>query len=177
MKIIFRKRFKELRNEYADLGDMKLDIIEERVNAHPTWEICDFLIATDGFGKRKPLTDAALSDLNLSRSVEYLMKYRKLVQLRDNIRVGVAGTAFSILTLGLFGYGIKVSKNNRTLKEEYIRGCIEGRENQAKDWIEIAENYGGEKAWLSDTDDGKHVYIMVSDEETEEYKEYFKNTD
>lgn len=173
MKIIFRKKFKELRNEYADLGENILDIIEDKINTHPCWNLSDFVSKRDQFGRALPFS-VAYSDI--TRSAEYAIKYYKLVKARDNVRAGVTGTALSIVTLGLIGAGIKVSKNNHTLKEEYDKGYIEGRKDQSNDWIEIAEDYNGEKAWLADRED-KHIYILASDEETEEYKEYFKNTD
>ena len=171
MKILFRKKFKELRKEYADLGESILDIIEDKINTHPCWNLSDFVSKRDQFGRALPF-DVAYS--NLTRSAEYAIKYYKLVQARNNVRAGVTGTALSIATLGLIGAGIKVSKNNHTLKEEYDRGYFKGREDQSNDWIDIAEEYNGEKAWLADRED-KHIYILASDEETDEYKECFKD--
>jgi len=171
MKILFRKKFKELRKEYADLGESILDIIEDKINTHPYYNLSDFVSKRDQFGRALPFS-VAYSDL--TRSAEYAIKYYKLVQARNNVRAGVTGTALSIATLGLIGAGIKVSKNNHTLEEEYHRGYTQGRSDQSNDWIEIAKDYNGEKAWLADRDD-KHIYILASDEETEEYKENYKD--
>lgn len=171
MKILFRKKFKELRKEYVDLGENILDIIEDKINTHPYYNLSDFISKRDQFGRVLPF-DVACSDL--TRSVEYAIKYYKLIKARNNVRTSVAGTTLSIITLGLIGAGIKVSKNNHTLKEEYYRGYTKGRSDQSDDWIDIAEEYNGEKAWLADRKD-KHIYILASNEETEEYKEYFKD--
>ena len=169
MKILFRKKFKELRKEYADLGETTLDIIENRVESNPYYKLSDFLSTRNQFGVK-----VSFDITQISRGDEYLVKYYKLVKSRNNVRVGVISTALSITTLGLIGAGIKVSKNNHTLKEEYYRGYTKGRSDQSDDWIEIAEEYNGDKAWLADRKD-KHIYILASDEETEEYKEYFKD--
>lgn len=169
MKILFRKKFKELRKEYADLGETALDIIEDRVESNPYLEISDFLSTRNQFGIK-----VSFDMTQISRSDEYLVKYYKLVKARNNVRVSVAGTALSVTTLGLIGAGIKVSKNNHTLEEEYYKGYTQGRSDQSNDWIEIAEDHNGDKAWVADRED-KHIYILSSDEETEEYKEYFKD--
>ena len=171
MKILFRKKFKELRKEYADLGETALDIIENRVESNPYYELSDFLSTRNQFGVK-----LSFDMTQITRGDEYLVKYFKLVKARNNVKVGVVGTTLSVATLGLIGAGIKVSKNNHTLKEEYDRGYTKGRSDQSNDWIEIAEDYNGEKAWVADRED-KHIYILASDEETEEYKEYFKDMD
>lgn len=158
MKILFRKKFKKLREEYKDLGDVKLTIIESKVNSNPN----------SSSGLSLSFGETGFDDAKVSRSAEYFVKYRALVQSRDNARIGIISTA----TAAFFGWmikkGIDVSKNNSTLSQEYHKG----RRDQINDWEDIAVEYNGEEAWLGDVDDGRHLYIKVSDEEYNDYKCY-----
>ena len=165
MKIIYRRKFKELRKEYADLGEFKLDIIEEmaRTNSGYSEQYSSYVNSC----KIKIDLDK-IDDLTLTRGWEYYLKYRNLLLKRDSIRGGAAVATMGAFMVWFTKKCIDVSKNNATLEEEYKRG----RSDVYKDIEEHCRDCNCGDSWIGDTSDGKHMILRISDEETEDYKEF-----
>lgn len=160
-KILLGHWFRKLRKEYADLGDVKLDIIEKNAEKGKSIHVLSF---------------QDFDNDQLSRSTEYFVKYSKLLEARDKWRK-VYGV--SLATAGFAWFIKKVShdaKVTRTLEGEYYRG----REETYEDIEKYVESRGGRDSWIKDTIDGKHMVVRLTDDETDDYKkfhEYFNDED
>ena len=164
MKILYRKKFKKLREEYADLGDVKLDLIEEAAKNYNS------PYYTGGIGSNINIKFDlnTIDTANVTRGAEYFLKYRALLKKRDGVRGGLAIGGATAATGWFIWKCVDVCKNNATLEEEYQRG-----KQATYDNIEqyCRENGCGD-SWIGDTSDGKHMILRISDEETEDYKAF-----
>lgn len=165
MKIIYRKKFKKLREEYADLGECKLDLIEEmvRTNSGYSEQYSSYVNSC----KVKVDLDK-IDEATLSRGWEYYLKYRNLVNKREDIHGTIAISSIGVFTAWFIKKCVDVGKNNATLEEEYKRG----RSDVYKDIEEHCRDCNCGDSWIGDTSDGKHMILRISDEETEDYKEF-----
>ena len=164
MKILYRRKFKKLREEYADIGEVKLDLIEEAakksVNSNSgTYYGANIKINVDL---------ANIDDTELTRGAEYFFKYRSLLKKRDDVRSGLAIGGFTAFMGAFLWKTVSVCKNNSTLAQEYEKGkadCYDNIEQYCRD-------NGCKDSWIGDTSDGKHMILRISDEETEDYKAF-----
>ena len=167
MGILYNKKFKKLREEYADLGDVKIQIIEDAAKRYGS-SYKDFTENNEVnlFGVKKTTN---FDELHLSRSAEYFIRYSALLRAKENV-------GFAIITGGILtGFGlliwkcIDVSKNNSTLEAEYQRG----RSDTYKDIEDTCLDRGGKDTWIGDASNGLHMILRISDEETDDYREFF----
>lgn len=163
MKILFRRKFKKLREEYSDLGDIKLTIIEnaaEKLNG-------SYSSFTNHDKNHYSLEDN-LNDLSVTRSGEYFIKYSELIKARntlsDILLVASIFGGFILLILAC----LKVAINNATLEDEYKRGHKDARDEIEKYCL----NRDGKDSWVGDSSDGRHMILRISDEETDDYKDF-----
>lgn len=162
MKILYAKSFKKLRDEYADLGDVKLIVLEEIAKRNQ--------LAGYSYLHGLDMSNVKNFDTTkVTRSAEYIVKYRALLAARDNARLIIGVGSVTACTVWLFKKAIDVSKNNSTLDAEYHRGYDEAYKNIEK----YCADRNGEDSWIGDTDDGKHMILRISDEETDDYREFF----
>ena len=168
MKILYRRKFKKLREEYADIGDVKLDLIEEAakksINSSSTYI---------GTNVKINVNLDNIDDTELTRSAEYFFKYRSLLKKRDDVRSGLAIGGFTAFMGAFLWKTVSVCKNNSTLAQEYEKGkadCYDNIEQYCRD-------NGCKDSWIGDTADGKHMILRISDEETEDYKAFHDTLD
>ena len=162
MGILYKRQFKKLREEYADLGNVKLDLIEEmaRSSNYGTYN-------NDIQTYRLNVKLDHLDEYEIPRGMEYYLKYRALLKKCDNAVLGISLGAVGGFTTLLIILGIKSGEKQRTLDEEYSRG----RNDVYKDIEKYCMDRNGEDSYIGDASNGQHMILRISDEETEDYKE------
>jgi len=166
MKILFRRRFKKLREEFADLGDTKLDIIESAAEKYSSSydDYKDFMDSDNRYSLERNL-----DNVKITRSAEYFIRYYKLLKARSNATGAIVIGASTAGFIWLLKKTFEVAKNNSTLEDEYRRGQKD-KENEIEKYC---LDRGGKDSWIGDVADGRHMILRITDEETDDYKDFF----
>lgn len=159
MRILYRKAFKKLREEYKDLGETKLDLLEELASNYSQTMTSPRTLASHFEMELKDLDNT-----EIPRSFEYLMKYRTLLNKRFNARTGISA---GVLT-GFIAWLAKVcydsDKETKAKWTEYDRvyknGYDDGWNGAMTDIEETCANNRGLDTFIGDTVDGDQKMIL-----------------
>lgn len=159
MKILYRKQFKNLREEYKDLGETKLDLLEELASNYSQTMTSPRTLASHFEMELKDL-----DDVEIPRSFEYLMKYRTLLNKRFNVRTGISAgvvTGFIAWLAKVCHDSDKKLQENRTEYDQgYKSGYNDGWNGAMLDIEETCADNRGLDTFIGDTVDGDQKMIL-----------------
>ena len=159
MKILYRKAFKKLREEYKDLGETKLDLLEELASNYSQATNLPKTLASNFDIELKDLDDT-----EIPRSFEYLMKYRALLNKRFNARTGISAgvlTGFiAWFAKACYDSEKKLQENRTEYDQGYKSGYDDGWNGAMLDIEESCADNRGLDTFIGDTVDGDQKMIL-----------------